>query len=161
MGGMQIRTMAALVCLAAGLGPVARGESPQTVVFVCEHGNAKSVVAAAHFNRLARERGLPYRAASRGIHPEAGIPENIRAGLLADGLKVGTMKPAAITERDLQRADRIVMLSCELPKSIAVNPDKVTVWPNLPALGDGYQEARAAIVARIEELLTTMGRQRK
>ena len=33
-----------------------------TVVFVCEHGAAKSVVAAAHFNRMARERGLAVRA---------------------------------------------------------------------------------------------------
>ena len=34
----------------------------QTIVFVCEHGSAKSVVAAAHFDRLAGERGLGLRA---------------------------------------------------------------------------------------------------
>jgi len=26
----------------------------QTILFVCEHGSAKSVIAAAHFNRSAR-----------------------------------------------------------------------------------------------------------
>lgn len=29
----------------------------QTVLFVCEHGAAKSVIAAAHFNKIAKERG--------------------------------------------------------------------------------------------------------
>jgi hypothetical protein len=36
-----------------------------TVVFVCEHGAAKSVIATAYFNKLARDRGLPYRATFR------------------------------------------------------------------------------------------------
>lgn len=41
-----------------------------TVLFVCEHGSAKSVVAAAHFNRLAEQRGLPFHAISRGTAPD-------------------------------------------------------------------------------------------
>ena len=32
------------------------------VVFVCEHGAAKSLIAAAYFNKLAGERGLSARA---------------------------------------------------------------------------------------------------
>ena len=36
------------------------------VVFVCEHGAAKSVIATAYFNKLAAERGLPFRATFRG-----------------------------------------------------------------------------------------------
>ena len=31
---------------------------PPTLVFVCLHGSVKSQIAAAHFNRIARERGL-------------------------------------------------------------------------------------------------------
>jgi hypothetical protein len=31
----------------------------RTIVFVCLHGSVKSQIAAAHFNRIARERGLP------------------------------------------------------------------------------------------------------
>jgi arsenate reductase len=37
------------------------------VVFVCEHGAAKSVIAAAYFNKLAKERNLPYEAVCRGM----------------------------------------------------------------------------------------------
>lgn len=38
-----------------------------TIVFVCLHGSVKSQMASAHFNRVARERGLPFRAVSRGV----------------------------------------------------------------------------------------------
>jgi protein-tyrosine-phosphatase len=59
----------------------------QTVVFVCEHGSAKSVVAAANFNRLAGERGLGLRAVSRGTDPDAEIAPNAEAGLRAVPLR--------------------------------------------------------------------------
>jgi len=53
----------------------------QTVLFVCEHGGAKSVIAAAHFNKIAKERGLPYRAVTLGTAPDADIPAGVRKGL--------------------------------------------------------------------------------
>ena len=39
--------------------------SSQHVVFVCEHGAAKSVLAAIEFNRMAEARGAPMRAIFR------------------------------------------------------------------------------------------------
>lgn len=55
--------------------------APQTVLFVCEHGAVKSVVAAAHFNRLAAERAFPFRAVSRGTAPDSTVPARIGDGL--------------------------------------------------------------------------------
>jgi hypothetical protein len=43
------------------------------IVFVCEHGAAKSVIATEYFNKLARERGLPYRPTFRGIDRQAEL----------------------------------------------------------------------------------------
>ena len=40
--------------------------SSPSVIFVCEHGAAKSVIATACFNKLSAERGLPYRGTFRG-----------------------------------------------------------------------------------------------
>src|SRR5215471_2722365 len=65
-----------------------RGASAATVVFVCEHGSAKSVIAAAHFNRLAAARGLPYHAVARGTNPDPEVAAGVVNGLVADGLKV-------------------------------------------------------------------------
>ena len=39
--------------------PVYAASDSKTIVFVCLHGSVKSQMAAAHFNRIARERGLP------------------------------------------------------------------------------------------------------
>ena len=48
---------------------------------VCEHGSAKSVVAAAHFNYIARERNLKLRAISRGTNPDEEIAPKAAEGL--------------------------------------------------------------------------------
>jgi arsenate reductase (thioredoxin) len=48
-------------------GPVQTHDSQ--VLFVCEHGNVKSLMAASYFNQLARERRLPFQAVSRGSPP--------------------------------------------------------------------------------------------
>ncbi len=40
------------------------------IVFVCEHGAAKSVIAATYFNKLANEKGLNLKAIARGTHPD-------------------------------------------------------------------------------------------
>jgi hypothetical protein len=47
--------------------------SKNSIVFVCLYGSGKSEIAAAHFNRMARERGLPHTAISRGIGPDPSI----------------------------------------------------------------------------------------
>ncbi len=55
------------------------GES-KTVLFLCPHNAAKSVLAAADCDRLVRERGLPYRADSAGTEPDDGPAPAVVAG---------------------------------------------------------------------------------
>src|SRR5262249_53143547 len=40
----------------------ADASSAPTIVFVCEHGSSRSLVAATLFNRIAEQRGLAVRA---------------------------------------------------------------------------------------------------
>src|SRR4051794_21775575 len=75
-----------------------------TIVFVCEHGAAKSVIAAAHFNRIASEMKLPYRAVARGTNVDDAIAPAVRTGLAAEGLNVPTWKPQTVTDEDIGRA---------------------------------------------------------
>jgi hypothetical protein len=57
-------------------------EALEQVMFVCERGNVKSLMAASYFNQLAAERKLPLRAISRGVSPNAtNVPPAIVAGL--------------------------------------------------------------------------------
>src|SRR5687768_4809321 len=68
----------------------------QTVVFVCEHGTVKSVIALAYFRQLAQERHLNIRAISRGTAPDSAVPARVREGLRLDGLVLGPFSPVQI-----------------------------------------------------------------
>ncbi|SRR5258708_21944166 len=78
----------ALCSLAGSLGTQARAQDsaqPGRVVFVCEHGSVKSLVATEYFNRRAKAQGVPYRAVARGTAPERTVPKAVRDGLRSDG----------------------------------------------------------------------------
>ena len=53
------------------------GDGPPTdapmVLFVCAHGAAKSVLAAAEFDRLARAAGLAIDVQAAGIEPDPTV----------------------------------------------------------------------------------------
>src|SRR5712691_13543821 len=88
-----------------------------TIVFVCEHGAAKSVIATAYFNKLARERGLPFRATFRGTDPQAELSVAALKGLREDGIEVPAGRPTAITPTDVERATLVFAIGCTLPSS--------------------------------------------
>jgi hypothetical protein len=68
----------------------------KTIVFVCLHGVVNSQMAAAYFNKVAKERKLPFKAISRGIDMYWTIPVRIRDGLALDGLEPANA-PNALT----------------------------------------------------------------
>jgi hypothetical protein len=74
------------------------------VVFVCEHGTVKSVVAMAYFTQLAQERHLRLRAISRGTNPDSRVPSLVRDGLRSDGLTLGPFTPTQFSPADLSSA---------------------------------------------------------
>lgn len=152
----SVRSSIGLLILAFGILCQAQESQPSIIVFVCEHGSAKSVIAAAHFNDLAEKRGLPYRAVSRGLTPDAEIQSKVKSGLSADGLDVNGWKPTAISTEEFKHAERVVTLSCELPRSKSPEGPKRIDWTDLPAVSDGYEEARTAIVKRVDDLLKTL-----
>jgi len=124
--------LAAVLVLSAllAVGQEHKGLPPKTIVFVCEHGSAKSVIAAAHFNRLAKEKGLPHRAITRGTKPDPEIPAYIRTGLTADGLEVSGWTPQLLTEAEVRDGDRIITLGCALP-SKTLRKREESIFPTL------------------------------
>src|SRR5262245_3264507 len=76
-------------------------EQTPVVIFVCEHGAAKSVLSAALFNKLAVERQLKIRAIARGTNPDPEISPKVAAGLQADGLAASEPAPKKISKADL------------------------------------------------------------
>jgi len=134
----------------SGAAPEMR--QPVEVVFVCEHGSVKSLVAMEHFNRKARERGLPYHAVARGIAPERAVPEAVQAGLRADGFETSDFVPRSLTSSDLDHAVLVVSFDQDITKVVA-GKVRHLAWDNLPGVLADYPGGRAAIVSRIDFLV--------
>jgi arsenate reductase (thioredoxin) len=131
-------------------------QQTQTILFVCEHGSAKSVIAAAHFNRLAEQRGLPYRAIARGINPDREIPQQVRFNLAKDGLDVTTWKPQRVADKDVREAARVVTFGCRLPFPEKSGAGKFVDWQDVPSTSEDYERVRTMIVNKIDALLKTL-----
>lgn len=133
--------------------------SAPAIVFVCEHGAAKSVVATAYFNQLAAERGLPYRATFRGTSPQDDLSIRAVAGLKADGVAVPSGKPSAISDTDVAGATHIFAIGCTLPDK-ARTSGKAADWSDVPD-DQGYPPMRDAIVRHVKQLLDELQRSGK
>ena len=146
--------------LAAAFAPPASAGDPQvgtgktTIVFVCLHGSVKSQMAAAHFNRIASERGLPFTAISRGIEVDTSIPTRIRDGLNLDGLAPTDDNPVGLTADEAGRATKVVAFDT-VPEERR-GTSEVTYWSDVPPATKDYVAARDVIVRHINTLVPTL-----
>jgi protein-tyrosine-phosphatase len=140
--------------LAATLAPQARAEQPKQIVFVCLHGSVKSQMAAVYFNDIAKKRGLPYVAISRGIEPDSSIPPRIRDGLAVDGLKPLDDVPLAMTAQDANSSVRVMAFDT-VPADRKGAAD-VTYWSDVPLDRKDYAGTRDAIIRHIDQLVPTL-----
>ena len=125
--------------------------SEPTVLFVCLHGAAKSVLAAAEFERLARARGVAARAASAGTEPDPQIAPVVVARLLEEGIDLRGLRPRRVTRQDVAQASRVVSFGCDLG-DLAPAGVEVERWDDVPAVSDDFDRARAAIRSRVARL---------
>src|SRR2546428_7558069 len=124
--------------------------SDRTVVFVCLHGAAKSLIAATLFQRLADERGLAVRSTFAGTEPDPAIQPNVVARLLEEGVDVRPLRPRRVTRDELASAWRVVSFGCDLA---ALAPDaRIERWDAVPAVSEDYGRARDVIAAPVRML---------
>jgi hypothetical protein len=165
----HMRYAVAALGLAAGLAvalgsalSAQAGERPlvgaSTIVFVCEHGAVKSTVAAAHFNRIAKQRGLPYVAVSRGIDLYPEVPASVRMGLAGDGLVPNDGMPRDLRADEASAAARVIAFDrVPLERSGGA---AISYWLDMPAVTKNYSAGRDAIVRRVEEVIDALATNR-
>lgn len=124
----------------------------RTIIFVCEHGAAKSVIAAAYFNQLASQMGLDMRAVGRGTHPDEELSPQTLRGLSEEGLTPTESVPQKLTVTELRSAQRVITF-CDLP---AEYPQQMPSerWEDVPPVSKNYETARDAIVGHIHQMLS-------
>jgi arsenate reductase (thioredoxin) len=145
--------LATLVALCSAASAAEHAATKQ-VVFVCEHGNVKSLMAASYFNQLAAQRGLPFHAVSRGSAPDSTtVPKPIVAGLHADGVDVSDFHPSKVAAADVVDAARVVTIGTQLPANAAAEETHVERWDDVPPASTSYDAARGSLKAHVAELL--------
>jgi len=85
----------------------------------------------AYFNKLAAERGLPFRATLRGTTPQDNLSVRAVEGLKADGVVVPSGKPAAISDKDVVDATHIFAIG-RTPSDKARQSGKAADWSDVP-----------------------------
>ena len=130
---------------------------PTDVVFVCEHGSVKSLVAMEHFNRKAKERGIPYRAVARGTAPGPAVPEVVRDGLQADGFDLSGFVPQLLSASDVNSVALVVSFDDDITKTVG-GGTRYLKWDGLPGVLADYPRGRDAIVRQVDTLIETLAR---
>jgi len=154
-----VATVTALVVTTAAGAPslaqtpaVAATNDPHRVVFVCEHGSVKSLIAALYFNQRARQRGLPYTAVARGTSPEPAVPPTVQQGLRAAGFDVVHYVPQPFKTLDVNGASLVVSFDQDITQTVGGRVPELR-WDNLPAVLANYTVGRDAILQRVDGLI--------
>lgn len=138
----------------------AKTGKPPTVLFMCPHGAAKSVLASAYFQRLAKERGLNVRVDSAGTQPDAEVAPAVASHLTKNGYAVPIAKPRRVTSEDLAMADVVISIGCDL-KGLPLPPSKLRTWDDVPSPSEDFARADEAIRQRVVDLIEELVRKRQ
>jgi hypothetical protein len=137
--------------------PGLAGAQRARLVFVCEHGSVKSLVASLYFNRRAQQRGLPYRAVARGVAPDTAVPLSVREGLKADGFDVSDFVPQLFQASDAEHAALVVSFDRDITKMVGGSVRHLK-WDDLPGVLADYPRGRDAIVRQVDALVDDLAR---
>jgi arsenate reductase (thioredoxin) len=154
-------TMVAAAALAPGIGAqrqdyVAPAKVP-TVLFMCPHGAAKSVLASSYFEQQAKARGLKVRVEFAGTEPDPTVSPAVVAHLKRQGYPVPTSSPRKVTSKDLESADVVISIGCDL-SGLPESRGKLMRWDEVPSPSDDFARADEAIRKRVTELIEELMR---
>jgi arsenate reductase (thioredoxin) len=130
----------------------------QHVLFMCPHGAAKSVLASAYFERLAKERGLNVRVLSAGTEPDATIAPAVAAHLQRQGYPTSATTPRKATADDMAQADLVISLGCDL-SGLPTPRGTLRRWDDVPAPSADFAKADDAIREKVNALVDELVRQ--
>jgi arsenate reductase len=136
--------------------PPAAKTPPPTVLFLCPHGAAKSVLASAYFQRAAKERGLNVRVINAGIDPDPQVAPAVAAHLSRNGYSVPAAKPRRVAADEIATADVVISIGCDLT-GLPTPRGQLVKWDEVPLPSQDFAGADEAIkkrvIALVEELV--------
>lgn len=153
---VHVRLSCIVLAVCAALSMALVQSKQTTVLFMCPHGAAKSVLASAYFQRIAKERGLNVRVDAAGVEPQDTVSPVVAEHLQRNGYGVPVAKPRAVTKAGLQEADVVISMGCDLTH-LPGTPRTLQQWDDVPAPSEDLKGAdeviRRRVIALVEELL--------
>jgi arsenate reductase (thioredoxin) len=137
-----------------------KSAKPPTVLFMCPHGAAKSVLASAYFQRAAKERGLNVRVISAGTDPDPRVAPAVEQHLKKNGYAVPIARPRRATADDMATADVVVSIGCDL-KGLPAPRGKLVTWDDVPAPSEDFARADERIRERVMDLVAELVRKQQ
>ena len=127
-----------------------------TILFLCPHGGAKSVIASSYFNRLAEEHTLPCAAiAAAAEEPYDAVPPPVAAFLEEEGFDVRAYTPRRVQPEDVQSAAKVVSIDCDL-SNVDVSEAALERWDDVPMASVDLDASVAAIRRHVEKLVAEL-----
>jgi arsenate reductase (thioredoxin) len=147
---MEVVLAALLLTLGDGRMQLTTAPAP-AVLFMCPHGAAKSLMASAYFQKLAKERGLNVRVDSAGTEPDPQLSKGVVAHLEKNGYAIPIEKPRAATPADMSSADLVISMGCDLSR-LPRPKGTVQHW-NVPDFSADFTAAERAIRDHVTKLV--------
>ncbi|NJL36464.1 MAG: hypothetical protein HC899_06615 [Leptolyngbyaceae cyanobacterium SM1_4_3] len=133
----------------------------RTILFLCPHNAAKSVIAAAYFEQLATQHGLDFCVTSAGTEPDAKVATAVVEMLEKEGMDVSKYVPRYVIREELADAFRVVSLGCDVselaPPETAMqstsSSEIFVYWDDVPPASQNLMVAREKIFEHVEQLI--------
>jgi arsenate reductase (thioredoxin) len=125
------------------------------IIFLCPHGAAKSVIAAAYCQQLAEQLGVPLYVISAGTEPDAEVAPAVVTLLRTEGIDVTDHRPRRVAVEELATAARIISLGCDLG-DLARPGMEIEHWDDVPPPSQNLLGACNRIRAHVEQLVVAI-----
>jgi protein-tyrosine-phosphatase len=126
--------------------------APNSILFLCPHNAAKSLLAVVDFDRMAATRELPFRSNSAGTEPDNGPSPAVVAALRAEGIDMAGYQPRLVTEEDMAGTRRVISMGCN-PDDLPPTTAPIERWDDIPPVSRDLEAAREAIRRRLKVLV--------
>ena len=154
---LLVSVLGVIVDTAPGQTRAQTSSKAATILFMCPHGAAKSVLASAYFQREAKARGLKVRVVSAGTDPDAQVSPAVASHLKKHGYEVPVAKPRRATADDTAMADVVISIGCDVQDLPAIR-GKLQRWDDVPAPSEDFAAADARIKQHVRELIDELVR---
>lgn len=125
----------------------------KTILFMCPHGAAKSVMAMTYFQKLADEKGIDIVAEAAGPFPDEVTNPKTVALMTEEGFDLSKHTPRKVTAEDISQADKVVSLGCELSDLPNEDSAAITQWDDVPLPSKGIDASWGKIKSKVEDLI--------